>query len=291
MEDILLIHRKANSNLSFQGSVWKTCLRQIYFCRPSELHLVQALPSDSILQEESAISFLIEVLCGLHSPIVGETEVFGQFKQFTEARREAGDLLFHPQQRWLQFVMNEVKKVRAQHLIGIGSHSYGSLIRKLTKEFDQVTVLGGGQLTSEILPWLSAKKVISVVSRSPEKLTAFTSKLPQLILSNYFEAAPTNEVMIIAGAVPDEQIQQFLLNQTIQPKVIIDLRGELNSLKRFVPAGTRLVVLTEFFKQLEDSKKELEEKITILQIFIRAQSLDFINRVELRPLGWDDLCA
>ena len=72
------------------GIVFETCLRRIVFFS-SEQFLSQAvnqtwLQNNSfkfeIFKSETAYRFILEVICGLHSLIKGETEIFGQFKDF-----------------------------------------------------------------------------------------------------------------------------------------------------------------------------------------------------------------
>ena len=64
--------------------VWETCLRKIIFAE----NLHDDKNQLELFEDEAAISFLIEVLCGLQSRVIGETEIFGQFKQFIAS--EAG---------------------------------------------------------------------------------------------------------------------------------------------------------------------------------------------------------
>ena len=140
MEDILLVHRKSNRNFSpelQQAAIWKTCLRQILFITENEINAIsdELTSEDQILRGEAGLSLLLEILCGLHSPIVGETEVFGQFKSFIDGRKALNDSLFADHQKWLSFVLTEVKRTRAEHLVGIGSQSYGSLLRRHTKNW------------------------------------------------------------------------------------------------------------------------------------------------------------
>lgn len=60
--------------------------------------------------------------------------------------------------------MAEVKKVRTEHIVGLGSQSYGSLLRRNTKDLDSATICGSGQLALEILPWLAHKKSVQIIA-------------------------------------------------------------------------------------------------------------------------------
>ena len=94
MSDIILVHRKSNqefkslaADTSSLALVWKTCLRQIVIFQNDNSDFNQELglnDLDEVHENEDALQFLIEILCGLHSPVFGETEVFGQFKKYIE---------------------------------------------------------------------------------------------------------------------------------------------------------------------------------------------------------------
>lgn len=297
MEDILLVHRKSNPNsdrpLSGQGVVWKTCLRQILFIESASFDFT-AEAEDQILRGQEALNFLLEVLCGLHSPVLGETEVLGQFKNFIQSRRDAGDFLFSENQKWLQFLMAEVKRVRSDFVNGLGSNSYGSLIRRHTRDHNSITLLGAGQLVSEILPWVALKQNLQVVSRAPEKLQVFADKWPHLQLETYQQMRALNEVLVVAAPLEDLRLSQLLQQQGPQVRVIYDLRGEVNRLPELVAAlnaEIQVISLADLFSALEESRKENQEKIKSIKKVISERVVQFMERSELRPMGWDDLCA
>lgn len=299
MEDILLVHRKSSKNFaeSLQdAAVWKTCLRQILFCREEDIYNFQEVlePDDQILKCEDGLSLLLEILCGLHSPIVGETEVFGQFRQFVESRKQINDLLFADSQKWLNFIMSEVKKTRAEHLVGIGSQSYGSLLRRYSKDMDSVTICGSGQLAQEILPWVAHKKNVQVLCRECTKMRSFAEKYDNLSIVNYNEAFVQGAAMVIAAPLSDARILELIGKQTQCPTMIYDLRGEENALpsllKEHYPQVS-LMTLQRFFAEIEETKKDRLTKIQQIKEYLMEKALAFAQRTELRPLGWDDICA
>lgn len=307
MEDILLVHRKSNKNfvladtsddslLLQKGLVWKTCLRQILFCSEADLAQVSSCLNehDEILRGENALTLLLEILCGLHSPIVGETEVFGQFKIFVDARKQAADPAFGDHQRWLQFIMAEVKRTRAEHLVGLGSQSYGSLVRRYAKDIGSVSICGSGQLAQEILPWLAHKKSLQVICRDPSKLEGFSAKYQNLSVTTYQQSYVHGEALIIAAPLTDARILELLYRQETRPSAIFDLRGEENELTALLAKSfphVAVMGLHQFFAEIEENKKETSTKMEALKSELLEKSIAFMQRTELRPLGWDDLCA
>ncbi|MEN0059055.1 MAG: hypothetical protein AAGB31_09485 [Bdellovibrio sp.] len=299
MEDILLVHRKSNRNFSESlrdTAIWKTCLRKILFCSEYDFHTYQDLfaPEDSVLRGEEALVLLLEILCGLHSPIIGETEVFGQFKNFVEERKQNHDPLFADHQKWLQFIMTEVKKTRADHLVGLGSQGYGSLLRKYTKNIDTVTLCGSGHLLQEILPWMAHKKNMQVLCRQPDKLQNFSEKYSNLSVTTYDGSYIHGEALVIAAPLADSRILELLHRQETRPLFVYDLRGEDNNLASLINSQfpyIQLMSLQQFFAEIEETKKETQHKLQVLKEHLLEKSQAFMQRTELRPLGWDDLCA
>jgi glutamyl-tRNA reductase len=318
MENILLVHRKTNKkkagkSVQFQttpvseiaadfpvelqdAAIWKTCLRKILFCREDELSKIQPHldDSDEILRGEQALTLLLEILCGLHSPIVGETEVYGQFKAFVESRKQLQDSLFMENRKWITFINTEVKQVRSNHLLGLGSNSYGSLIRRHTKELESASICGSGQLAIEILPWIAQKKSVQMVCRSPEKLKDFKEKYKNLKVLTYNDPQHHSQAVIIAAPLDDTDILKVLSQMPLPPSVIYDLRGEKNSLSILLQVQfpqVEVMSLEKFFSEIEETKKDTESKLKTLKKYLLEKALTFIYRTELRPLGWEDICA
>ncbi|MGZ3774333.1 MAG: hypothetical protein ACXVCY_11995 [Pseudobdellovibrionaceae bacterium] len=299
MEDILLIHRKSSRNFSESlqdAAIFKTCLRKVLFCTEQELNSYSDFieKDDQVLRGENALTLLLEILCGLHSPIIGETEVFGQFKNFVESRKQLGDWIFSDHQKWLNFLMTEIKRTRAQHLVGLGSQSYGSLLRKYSKEQSSITVCGSGHLAQEILPWLSQKDALQVLCRDPGKLPSFDEKykFKNLTVTSYNESI-LGEAMVIAAPLSDSRILELIGLQNT-PTAIYDLRGEENDLASMLASQfpqVTLMGLHQFFAEIEETKKDTQVKLQAIKQDLFNKSVAFMQRTELRPLGWDDLCA
>src|SRR5262245_56244792 len=102
---------------------WKTCLRRILFLNTNEnCALIEAAESGQLLEPtvevfrgQDAYRFLLEVICGLNSPIVGETAVMGQFKEFSLhakfAKTPWGSFL----RRLFSQVLLDAKRIRHNH--------------------------------------------------------------------------------------------------------------------------------------------------------------------------------
>src|SRR5262245_56556396 len=126
LKDFHLIHRrKPHMFESPDALVWETCLRSIAFTSS----LPPVCDKDEIFSQQRAYQFLLEVICGLHSPVVGETEVFGQFKNFTKQwlERDPGRISL------VQRLFSEAKEIRSLYLRNLGTQSYGSWVKRKVK--------------------------------------------------------------------------------------------------------------------------------------------------------------
>ena len=121
-----IVHREPGTHLIPAGApTWRTCLREISFSNGAA---ADRSPAESArrLSEGEAYRVLLEILCGLQSPMVGETQVLGQFKAFLAT-------LGHDQ-AWLgrlgQRLLADAREIRTKYLQGLGSRSYGSAVRR-----------------------------------------------------------------------------------------------------------------------------------------------------------------
>jgi glutamyl-tRNA reductase len=51
------------------------------------------------------------------------------------------------------------------------------------------------------------------------------------------------------------------------------------------------MTLQQFFSEIEETKKDRQTKIQQVKEYLMEKALAFTQRTELRPLGWDDICA
>src|SRR4051794_7116700 len=87
--ELVLLHRQGSERFdsAIAESVtnhfsFETCMRHVLIVPADEIGSLADLirEGDQVFSGEDAYRFLLEVICGLHSPLVGETEVYGQLK-------------------------------------------------------------------------------------------------------------------------------------------------------------------------------------------------------------------
>lgn len=287
MEGVSILHRRGHKSftgLAEQSLVWKTCLRQIAFI--PEGGQIPYEVGDEIYAGKDAFAFLLEIICGLQSPIVGETEIFGQFKNFVNTSLETRNFMTLQLRGFFQSLIQTAKAMRAEHLVGLGSQGYGSLVRKLSKHDKSVSLLGSGQLLEEILPWLTKEKSLQVVCRQPAKAARFKEKYPALKIESLSEASEVHSCLVVAAPLKDEELLQWLQSYNVQK--ILDLRGELEKPELF--KDYQFIGLKDVFKNIEENKKDLSQRVVALKELVQRRAQEYFERTLHRPYGWEDLC-
>jgi len=290
--------------------IWETCLRSLAFLNNSADQASHAISNagspnpnpgppnhDEIYQGEQAYQFLLEVIAGLKSPVLGETEVLGQFKIF------AFQWLEHePHWSWLvQHLLSDAKRIRTRYLQKLGTQSYGGWLRKNLKA-SRVHILGAGHLSQQIVPYLDKQFTQVIVhARRPEAVTAAAAKgslttTPPTFSTHALHSQKFDHgALIIAAPMTAQEIQQWLNGR--MPEAIYDFRGDSEEDKIDPPLGfdtktyPSLTTLTEIFRELEHAKSQSLPMVKKAQEEIYELSQRWLRKAIMRPQGWDDVCA
>ncbi|HMA13080.1 MAG TPA: hypothetical protein VKO83_14410, partial [Steroidobacteraceae bacterium] len=190
LSDLVALNRKgaavAPDALLPDACAVNTCLREVR---------IAALPADTqpapmearaagfeVFSGADAYRFLLQLACGLESEIAGETEILGQIKQSWRDYETAHPAEARALRPWMQRLLQDTKEVRTEYVVGLGSATYGSLVRRLLggNLTGPTLLLGAGQLAETILPFLDTGEVL-VWNRSPERAAAMMSRqrMPQ----------------------------------------------------------------------------------------------------------------
>jgi glutamyl-tRNA reductase len=299
LDDLVVIHDQTGTEDFLPPALnslrWQTCLRQIVLLNRAENRsLIASARADSeIHQGKDAYRFLLEVVCGLRSPLIAETEVLGQFRDFCAKTN-------FPQTSWGCFLrqitsdlMVDAKRVRHRHLEGLGCQSYGSLVRHHLKGFPSVALIGVGQLASEIVPWLVSKAELTLFCRNPLRAQAFVKDYPQVRLEQFKMAdagdANGETALVIAAPLASHEIENWVELQRTTFTRAIDLRAEaaLDKLQVSFPVLT----LPELFAAAKDDRHRLASRLAAAQAEIDLAVDRQEQQARFRPLGWEDLCA
>ncbi len=243
----------------------ETCLREIWIVHSASgtrPKLPPALEAGAeIYRGAEAYHFALKVACGLKSAILGETEIFGQFKKAWATVSQS-----HPESReifgrWIMDLFEDTKTIRTQFLQGQGGSSYGTLLRRLLNLSGQekLLFLGAGQLCESLLPYFSHHP-IRVWNRSPQRLSGLKMLLAQthfsqIELGGEADANWADQIIFCLPGVPAQFAPLFEAESRAQIAHLGLQRCELSAEAARNP-GIR--TLTELFS-LRDEIQEVRD--------------------------------
>ncbi len=291
-QDFVLLHRTGPERYRLEDGVvafsFMTCLRHVII---AELDVIADLAPQggNVLRGEEAYRFILEVICGLHSPLVGETEVAGQFKNAVAVfNAPAGSTLA----KTFSVLFEDAKKVRDAHLKDLGSQSYGSVLRREIRGLRNVHILGAGHLVQEILPWvmkdglqltIHVRDVVKASRELAEKLG--TASFERLRLEPIGEQAPSCDALVIAAPVS----ASFVSTWSGGASFVADLRAD-SSVDR-LQGFARVLELGVFMSRLSENQALVLQRKALALNAIKHAALERARAVEYRPFGWEDVCA
>jgi glutamyl-tRNA reductase len=300
MSQLAFFHSAASSTLAptdldlHHNLVWTTCQRQVIFVLENAVEETRQLLSSqwTLVEGIDAEAQLLEILCGLQSAVIAETEILGQFRDFLEKNKTHAwtRRWFSRSQLWLA----QVKEVREKHLCGTGSQSYGSYLRRALENVQQVDILGAGSLVRESLPWLSQKRICLRV-RDQEKAHTEFSSTETLSFSH---SQPLHQALIVAAPLSHEELQAWIETHVAptarQEVMVFDLRRDardFSTVFRSHPAIQCWIDLDQVMAHFESQRAELELKVRAAQKAIELWRLEESAKMQIRPFGWEDLCG
>ncbi len=291
--ELILIHRQIPTAFVADSGwmLWQTCLRKIAFGGAEAMGSIQIETGDQILSGTDAYQFCLEVICGLHSPLVGETEVFGQFKNASEAWDLPETPIGNVIRRFVRSLTEDAKRIRSNFLADLGSQSYGSLLRRELRETREMTIIGGGHLTTEILPWLCKDhNDVKVRVRDLQKTQELQKKFPQAQFANLKDKSGCLKGALILSAPVSASWVTSWINADSSLKLIVDLRGDSgNDPIEF--GQTTVIALDEVMSRISQNQEIIARRRDEALKAVSEAAHTRLRAVENRPFGWDDVCA
>jgi glutamyl-tRNA reductase len=291
-QEFIVLHRSGPDRYRLRDEVvafsFMTCLRHVVIAEESVIADLAPQGGD-VLRGEEAYRFVLEVICGLHSPLIGETEVAGQFKNAVAAfSSPSGSFLA----KIFKALFEDAKKIRDAHLKDLGSQSYGSVLRREIRGLKNVHILGAGHLVQEILPWvmkdglqltIHVRDVVKASRELAEKLGADT--FAKLRVSPIGARAEKCDALVIAAPVSSE----FVSSWSSGAGFVADLRAD-SAVDRLT-GFDRSLELGAFMSRLTENQTFVVERKRLALEAIAKAALERARTVEYRPFGWEDVCA
>ncbi len=268
-----------------------------------------------------AYSFCLGVVCGLQSPIPGETEIFGQFKNLIKKHPFENHYSSQKLKATLESICKDAKYVRQKHLLNLGSQSYGGIVRNLLQPGEEVHFLGAGHIVQKILPWMAKfsgpihihcrnpVKVLNQIqdqSRQPnqqdqdknqvsgrdlDKLSSTYQNQNITVHSLHDPLSTFKGSLIVAVPLPTSNLLHWMGKN--RPRSIIDLRGESRQdpLPSFLQHQCQIQCLNHIFEEMERNKEGLSLRIEQARSTIVRLTTQRNHFVQIRPFGWEDICV
>jgi glutamyl-tRNA reductase len=276
---LTLIHQLPGASpLPAGARLWRTCLRDVVFITE---------PADTgtacgVLEDADAYALLVEVVCGLRSPLAGETEVQAQFKAFLAALDPVAD---RELRRLGERVLADAKRVRHAYLQGVAVHAYGPLVADVVPAGRHVVLVGTGALATAVREHLGDRHGIHQWGRRPAEGRPGYAQLGGAAADTLRSADLATLVVAAAVLQPD-----LALVLRAYPRIVevVDLRAGHE--RTPLATDARTITLDDLFdrarlpagaaRRIADARREI---LNLGRAFGR--------REELHPFGWDDVCA
>lgn len=285
-EDFLELQSPLPSSLPKECFILKTCQRQIVLSTsPLSLELSQWKYEKH--QGPGAYQFLLEVICGLKSQLLGENEIVSQFKKSME------EYLFNSSRHKsilivLEKLLQDAKKIRTEYLSHLGQQTYASVTRRYINSFEKIPsilIIGTGQLAEELLLQFKKTHLVTICGRDNEKLLKWQKDYGIQILEWFNTTLMKSHPLIVNTVGVDNLLlfnADFFLSwqnypSKLKQKIFIDL-GAPTSIEvppiKLIEQNLHICLLQGILNQgaiLEDKKMEMLNlaKVAIEQMALK----------------------
>ena len=216
----------------------RKCISKHIFKEVLKLLNVKDISSDSFyfLSNHDALVHMCKVASGIDSQVLGEQEIFGQFKTALRNAKEY-KIIGNKLSYFADKVIEIAKKARTDTEIGLNSLSVSGLAMKLIKnifeapENQNILVIGAGSLSKSVIENLYDKGIrnIKLVNRTVKKInlgknfeilsSSLDSLHDQLELADIVISSSITEVPLIGKGA----IENALKVRKNKPILLIDL--------------------------------------------------------------------
>lgn len=304
--ELILLHRKGQRDFelrggaaSVSGELWsfRTCLRKILIVSESSLASIQLVEGDEVFRGADAFRFCLQVIAGLQSPLIGETEVAGQFRTVVQNFAIPHGPWGHQLKRFFAALFEDVKKVRQKHLTDLGSQSYGSLLRRDLRGCKQIHIVGAGGFVKDLMPWLNKDGAKIVVhARNILKAQQTLNEFSNIEFQSLEQLQVGAGVLLVAAPIAardlvfsHESSHGDSPGMSSGFDLLVDLRGDAHIDQ--VKFSKKKIDLQELLSRIQANQEFLEAKKRDALCEIEMIVEDRSRSIEYRPFGWEDVCA
>ncbi|EMO13668.1 glutamyl-tRNAGlu reductase, N-terminal-like domain protein [Leptospira santarosai str. CBC523] len=275
--------QKDRENVKIPGSYfWTTCMRTIWIA-DSRIHGEPSVLPATLEKYNGydGYRFMLEVVSGLHSRLLGETEVLAQFRDKFKNPSLPTSAFGEYLGKFRDSLIQDSRSIRSRYLQNIGEQSYGGLANKYLKDRSSVSLLGTGQLAEKILPWLKNRNV-TLVGRNEKRLLELSKRF-DVSVKLLVDWKPSEEAIVIAAPL---DLSSYL-DSIASGVVVVDFRE--------IPLEEKWPDRVSYvsFAEMLDSLRETEERTLHIRERIQPALDKLVEERELETrqfiFGWEDL--
>ncbi len=185
----------------------KTCQRTLVLSYNHNPLTQKLSDQHEFYQGTEAYQYLLKIICGLKSKLVGENEIVGQFKvaykEYAKSEHRSNKLL-----TVIEKLFKDSKAIRSSYLLGLGQKTYASLTKKKflkQKNFQHVLIIGSGQLAEDLINQFKKKATIYVTARNESRLHEL-SRMHDLIVVPWMDVENYKKFPYIVNTVGFEGV-------------------------------------------------------------------------------------
>lgn len=249
--------------------VMKTCQRTIVLSYDhNPLEQINDAHIHDYLQGKEAYTYLLEIICGLKSKLVGENEIVGQFKNaykvYVAQEQKCSNLL-----QIIEKLFKDAKEIRTKYLLGLSQKTYSSIARKhiVSKhKADSVLILGSGQLAEDLINQFKKKINVYISGRNTEKVQKL-AKLHDLTIVPWGDSKDFEDFPFIANSIGFKGVllDENFFNSWVQKherKLFVDL-GSPSAIKTNMDYTQGVMKLEDVFGEgaIHENHKKNQIKI------------------------------
>lgn len=257
----------------------QTCQRTLVLSyEENPLHKLSAenlIDEHTSLQGEEAYTFLLEIICGLKSKLIGENEIVGQFK--TSYKEYVQNDFDSRLLQILEKLFKDAKDIRSQYLIGLSQKTYASIARKkIVSEFGAKTVviLGSGQLAEDLINQFKKKINVILCARNSERVKELSTNHDLEVIA-WNEREKLNDFPFIVNTIGAKEIlidqEHFeLKDKNFSKHLLVDLGSPsiVQAKDRNLKNG--YMSLDDIFKEGAIREEKKRKQVTLARLALNS---------------------
>lgn len=272
--------------------VLNTCQRFLVIAESKPIENID-LPTELNLEvhnSEAGYQFLLQVICGLKSKVIAESEIVKQFKdaysEYLRSETRNPKII-----RILEKLFKDSKEVRTNYLKGVGQKTYAAITRKILLEKSnskRVLVIGSGNLAIDVVNQVKKHfDQIYVTGRNRDKIQDIchehlTLPLDWKDFNNY------TEFSLIVNTIGTDNLVLFQEGfftewdeKHSEKRVFVDL-GHPSIISTKMTSKEGVIRLKDIFEKSVVREKERVEKIEAAKIAIGDLSAKRLSTLKIK---------